>query len=361
MTDPTPDTTTCADVLRLTEQMTLFRIDFRIWSGRKQLRAEDLHLGTERPPEDLVSLGSKKVCNPEALRVFHRHKKQLERELLAVGTRFLGGYLVPDRLAADLQTSAATISAEAQVDAEHFLTDYDRHIDAWCAAYPDWSAAIRRAVDPVEQVRRQFRFRVQALRIESSPVVSADTLIDDLKDVGETIFTEVEQLARGLEHAFVGQAQLSRRALGTFRRVHEKLDALSFVDRRIDPVVTAIRQWLARLPATGPIEGQPFLEGWALMRLVSDAETMARHGAGLLALDALMPSHDKEPASDTAFSPPTIADNHNAGESTCDFDALFEATNTDFVDTAADATALPLPAQPAAAPTEPTAAQDFWF
>ncbi len=143
--------------------------------------------------------------------------------------------------------------------------------------------------------------------------------------------------------------------------MHEKLDALSFVDRRIDPVVTAIRQWLARLPATGPIEGQPFLEGWALMRLVSDAETMARHGAGLLALDALMPSHDNGPASATAVSPPTIADNHNAGESTCDFDALFEATNTEFVDTAADATALPLPAQPAAAPTEPTAAQDFWF
>ena len=347
MTDSTTQPATQPAVLRLTEQMTLFRIDFRIWSGRKQLRAEDLHLGTERPPEDLVSLGSKKVCDPEALRVFHRHKQRLERELLAVGTRFLGGYLIPDRLAAELQRRAAAIVAEAQADAERFLADYDRHIDAWCAAYPDWSAAIRNAVDPVERVRGQFRFRVQALRIESSPVVSEDTLTDELQDVGETIFSEVEQLARGLERAFVGQATLSRRALGTFRRVHEKLDALSFVDRRIDPVVQALGQWLRRLPDAGPIEGQAFLEGWALMRLVSDAETMARHGAGLLALEALMPASEASPTLEATAA---------------DFDATLEPDPVDSVVPEIDVvrqdpTGTPSPMHPA----QPAGIQDFWF
>ncbi|MEA1053379.1 DUF3150 domain-containing protein [Lamprobacter modestohalophilus] len=360
MTDTTTPSLTAPEVLRLTEQMTLFRIDFRIWSGRKQLRAEDLHLGDQRPPVDLVSLGSKKVCNPEALRVFHRHKQQLERELLAVGTRFLGGYLIPDRRAAELQQRAAAIAAEAQAEAERFLTDYDRHIDAWCAAYPDWSSAIRNAVDPVEQVRRQFRFRVQALRIESSPVVAADTLADDLRDVGETIFTEVEQIARGLERSFVGQASLSRRALGTFRRVHEKLDALSFVDRRIDPVVHAIGQWLARLPLTGPIEGQRFLEGWALMRLVSDAETMARHGAGLLALEALMPA-------ETACQTPALSDTGDrlpaeAADVASDFDVLFETPPQDTGEAASDRSSMTPPAEPTVAPPrEPVHSQDFWF
>ena len=211
MTDPTPTTTTSADVLRLTEQMTLFRIDFRIWSGRKQLRAEDLHLGTKRPPEDLVSLGSKKVCNPEALRVFHRHKKQLERQLLAVGTRFLGGYLgarPPRRGPADE------------------CRDHQRRGASRCRALPHGLRPSHRClvcglsglVRGDSQGGRSGRTGAPSVslsgagvRIESSPVVSADTLIDDLKDVGETIFTEVEQLARGLEHAFVGQAQLSRR------------------------------------------------------------------------------------------------------------------------------------------------------
>ena len=362
MTESTTHPLTPPEVLRLTEQMTLFRIDFRIWSGRKQLRAEDLHLGDERPPVDLVSLGSKKVCNPEALRVFHRYKQQLERELLAVGTRFLGGYLIPDRRAAALQQQAARITAEADAEAERFLSDYDRHIDAWCAAYPDWSAAIRNAVDPVDQVRRQFRFRVQALRIENSPIVGTDTLANDLQEVGETIFTEVEQLARGLERSFVGQASLSRRALGTFRRVHEKLDALSFVDRRIDPVVQAISQWLARLPLTGPIEGQRFLEGWALMRLVSDAETMARHGAGLLALEALMPADTlAQPQGLSAGASPAPSEAATRDRKN-DFDALFETPPVDTPTSASDLASTPAPAVPApAAPSESLPNSGFWF
>jgi hypothetical protein len=201
---------------------------------------------------------------------------------------------------------------------------------------------------------------VQALRIESSPVVAADTLADDLRDVGETIFTEVEQIARGLERSFVGQASLSRRALGTFRRVHEKLDALSFVDRRIDPVVHAIGQWLARLPLTGPIKGQRFLEGWALMRLVSDAETMARHGAGLLALEALMPA-------ETAVQTPTLSETGDAlpaeaADVASDFDVLFETPPQDTAEAASDRSSMTPPAEPTVAPpSEPVHSQDFWF
>jgi hypothetical protein len=264
-----------------------------------------------------------------------------------VGTRFLGGYLIPDRLAAELQARAETLVAEAQADAERFLADYDWHIDAWCAAYPDWSVAIRNAVDPVERVRGQFRFRVQALRIESSTVVGADTLADDLNDVGATIFSEVEQLARGLERAFVGQAALSRRALGTFRRVHEKLDALSFVDGRIDPVVQTIGQWLGRLPDSGPIAGQAFLEGWALMRLVSDAETMARHGAGLLALEALMPAPEASPT---------------PGATSADLDAPLEHAPVGSVGPEIDVVRQDPPATPSPMrPTQPAGVQDFWF
>ena len=42
----------------ITDRITLVMLDIRIWSGRKKLRPEDLHLsGGEIPPEDLVSLG----------------------------------------------------------------------------------------------------------------------------------------------------------------------------------------------------------------------------------------------------------------------------------------------------------------
>jgi len=191
------DTHGAPTVVRLTDQTTLFLVDYHICSGRKKLRAEDLQIGTALPPDELISLGSKKLCNPDALRVFHRNKKRVERELLAVGTRFLGGYTVPNTVAAQVQAKADAITAETRTAAEAFLADYDRHIDAWCAAYPAWETAIRNAVDPVESVRGQFRFRVRALQIETASMIGEDTLAEDLAEVGETILSEVEQMAPG--------------------------------------------------------------------------------------------------------------------------------------------------------------------
>ncbi|MCF7985380.1 MAG: DUF3150 domain-containing protein [Thiohalocapsa sp.] len=331
MSNDSNETPRTANVVRLTDRTTLFLVDYHIWSGRKKLRAEDLQMGTALPPDALISLGSKKICNPDALRVFHRNKKRVERELLAVGPRFPGGYIVPDERAAEVQAEADAIPPETRAAAEAFLADYDRHIDAWCAAYPAWEAAIRNAVDPVEAVRGQFRFRVQALRIETAPMIGADTLAEDLAEVGDGIFAGAGRLARGLEGAFLGKDALSRRALGTFRRIYEKLDALSFVDDRIDPVVRSIRAWLERVPKAGPIGGGLFLEGWALMRLVGDADAMARHGEGLLQLAELIPetgdgadqaasTESEESASETAADEPPGAD---VPEPVTAFDDLF--------------------------------------
>ncbi len=168
---------------------------------------------------------------------------------------FLGGYLVPNNHAEAVLLEANRLTSEPRAAAEAFLADYDRHIDVWCTAYPRWEPAIRKAIDPVEVVRAQLRFRVQALRIETSLAVAEDTLADELEAVAETIFSGVERMARHLEQSFLGKDELSQRALGTFRRIIDKLDALSFADYRIDPVVRSLRAWLARLPATGPITG----------------------------------------------------------------------------------------------------------
>jgi len=385
MSNDSNDPQGASTVVRLTDQTTLFLVDYHIWSGRKKLRAEDLQMGTALPPDALISLGSKKICNPDELRVFHRNKKRVERELLAVGTRFLGGYIVPNAVAAAVQAKADVITAETRAAAEAFLADYDRHIDAWCAAYPAWETAIRHAVDPVESVRGQFRFRVQALQIETAPVIGEDTLAEDLAEVGETIFSEVEQMARGLERSFLGKDGLSRRALGTFRRVYDKLNALSFIDYRIDPVVRSLRGWLERLPDAGPIQGGLFLEGWALMRLVSDAAAMARHGEGVLGLDELMPGADgtrhdatsleAEDAGDapTAEGSAPAPVDEPAREPVTDFDDLFEDPMAlDREDPPSNAAGAPCPdsdgtgaeaATDPVAPTEPepATAQEFWF
>jgi hypothetical protein len=127
-------------------------------------------------------------------------------------------------------------------------------------------------------------------------------------------------------------------------------------------VVQALGQWLARLPLTGPIEGQRFLEGWALMRLVSDAKTMARHGAGLLALEALMPADTIVQTQGLSAVASPVPAEASATDGPDDFDALFEAPAVNTLASASDLTSTPAPAAPApAASSEPLPNQDFWF
>jgi hypothetical protein len=61
----------------------------------------------------------------------------------------------------------------------------------------------------------------------------------------------------------------------------------------VEPVRRSLDDWLARTPAKGPVTGALFNEGFGLMLLVSDPQKMSDHGAGLLALQALIPAESE--------------------------------------------------------------------
>ncbi len=280
-------------ITTITDQLTLVMLDVGIWSGRKKLRAEDLKLGTEIPPEDLVSLGSKRVCDPEPLKAFHRIKQSAERACLRVGTRFLGGFAVPHAHAEALADALALLKTEFDRETGSFLADYDQALEAWISSLPDWEEPIRRAIEPANVVGGRLRFGYQLVQI--APAEQPGTLEQEIQGLGDGIFAEVEQMARDLEGSFEGKDKLHRRALGTFARIREKLACLSFIDGRIQPVVDTIDDWALRLPKTGPIAGAIFNEGMGLALLLSDAERMARHGAGQLASRQGQPPAEPEP------------------------------------------------------------------
>jgi hypothetical protein len=270
------------DLTEITDRLTLVVLDIRIWSGRKKLRAEDLHLADGAiPPEELVSLGSKRVCDPEPLKAFHRLKQSSERACLRLGTRFLGGFAVPKELTPGLVTELERLKSTFDTEIQTFVASYDRDLERWIGTLPAFERAIRRAVEPVATVAGRLRFGYQLVEIKPAP--EPGTLAEEVNALGDGVFAEVEQMARDLSTSFVGKDKLHRRALGTFTRIREKLACLSFIDGRIQPVVDSLESWLGRLPLSAPIEGPLFNEGFGLALLLSDAERMARHGSGQLA------------------------------------------------------------------------------
>lgn len=265
-------------ITTLTDQLTLVILSVNIWSGRKKLRAEDLKLGTETPPEELVSLGSKRICDPDSLKGFNRIKQAAERACLRVGTRFLGGYAIPNAHADAVAKQLLQLKQEFDQETGRFLAGYDQALYAWISSLPAWEEPIRRAIEPSQVVAGRLRFGYQLVAI--TPAAQPGTLAEEVRGLGDGVFAEVAQMARDLDESFEGRDRLHRRALGTFGRIRDKLACLSFVDPRLQPVVETVDDWLGRLPETAPITGALFNEGMGLALLLGDPERLARHGAG---------------------------------------------------------------------------------
>ena len=155
----------CTPIQSITDQITLVLLTIGIWSGRKKLRPEDLKLGTEIPPEDLVSLGSKRMCNPEALKVFHRLKKGAERACLHLGTRFLGGFAIPNDQAEALADELETLKGEFEARPSQFLSGLRPGTGGVDRQPPPWEAPIRRAIEPANVVGGRLRFGFQLVQI----------------------------------------------------------------------------------------------------------------------------------------------------------------------------------------------------
>jgi hypothetical protein len=251
------------------------------------------------------------------------------------------------------------LKLEFDTETRAFLGGYDRALEEWISNLPAWEEPIRRAIEPAEVVGTRLRFGYQIVRI--APAEQPGTLEEEVRGLGDGIFAEVEQMARELEGSFEGKEKLHRRALGTFRRIREKLACLSFVDQRIHPVVDTLDQWFARLP-DGPIEGPIFNEGMGLALLLSDAERMARHGAGQWAVQQDGEPNDSDMESDA--TPTEVTPLPLVVQSTMDFEAEMDALFSEVTIEVDDTDTQDHPPKPAfAKPVEETVAdvEGFFF
>ncbi|QPK64035.1 DUF3150 domain-containing protein [Methylomonas sp. LL1] len=333
------------------DQVVLIKVDATIYGARKKLNKEDLVLadGSKLPPEDLASLGSKRLLDPDRLSVFNRLKKEAERICLRVGTRFLGGFIVPVAAAALVTAELDRIAGDfAQARAE-FLDGYDAAVQDWMVKHPEFAGIIEKAIDSVALVATRLTFDYLVVSValpEQLPKQEVERLESKIGSLSEQIFHEIAVDANLLvEQSLLGKEQVTRNALRPIKRIRDKLDGLSFLDHRVAPVVATIDDLLGKIPNRGSIEGSLLQEILATAMLLADPDKTRRHGEGLLAAQApeLTPDADTdvdidididdeivdeaeaEPSVLLASPPPVIADTvANDPDFTDLFDGIFD-------------------------------------
>jgi len=271
------------------DRVVLVKVEANIYGARKKLKKEDLVLadGSKLPPEDLASLGSKRLLDPDRLTVFNRLKKEAERICLRVGTRFLGGFAIPSESAAGITLELERIAQDFASAKAEFLAGYDAAVTDWVVRHPEFAGIIEQAVDSVEFVstRLSFDFLIVTVGVpEALPAEDLARLETKIGSLSEQMFYEISVEANHLiEQSLLGKDQVTRNALRPIRRIRDKLDGLSFLDYRVAPVIGTIDALLARIPGKGAITGSILQEILATAMLLADPDKTRRHGEGLLA------------------------------------------------------------------------------
>ena len=235
-------------------------LEIRLWTARKKLTVADLKLadGSELPPEKLASLGSKRVMNPEALAPFARLKRRAERESLAVGTRFIGGYAVPKEKVGHLMSVLASIREEYLKAKDDFLAEYNQTVEAWIKDNPGWEDAIRRSVESEQYVREQLQFSIRVFQVQ--PVEGhKDGLEQEMGGLAAQLRREVaQQIKTAWESSFEGRISVGQKALRPIRSALEKAKGLMFLDGGLGPIIESVEKTLSGLPRSGEIQGLDF-------------------------------------------------------------------------------------------------------
>jgi hypothetical protein len=269
--------------ITILDNLVVLNLDVKIWTARKKLTPADFG-GAELPPEELASLGSKKICDPKELRIFGTLKARAVNLLDRTGVRFLGGWAIPEDKAEEIVTELATIRDDFLVAKEQFLNRYDQAVQNWIAQHPGWESLIGSSSVSADYVRSRLGFRWQFFKlVPPSDDAVGHGLQNEVSELGDTLFDEVAKAAADTwRRCFEGKDKVTHKALSPLRSIHGKLSGLSFVEPRVVPVVDQLDTAFNRMPKRGYIQGSVLVMLQGVVSLLRDPATLVAHGQKIL-------------------------------------------------------------------------------
>ena len=225
-------------------------------------------------------MGSLKLCDPAELRELAVIKRRAERACERLAVKFLGGYATDE---ANLDRIVGTLNElKPQFDAAalRVVSGLRGMIDQWVHGHPQWEEAIRRCPPDVNRIASQLRFDFQVFRIAAPANDDApanDGLERAVGGLTRQLYREIAVQARGaLQRSFEGKSSVGQRAVRVITVIAEKLDALSYLDGGIRPVLDRVRGVRDTLPKAGKITGRELVDVMGLLSLLGNEDRLAK-------------------------------------------------------------------------------------
>ena len=274
--------------IRILDKLLALNLSVTLWSARKKMTAEDMG-GVNLPPEDLASLGSKRIADPETLKVFGTLKARAVNFLDRHGVRFIGGWAIPEEQAGEIIQELVSIRDEFLQAKDAFLQDYDQSIQNWINKHKQWGEIIKNSTVSPDYVRSRMDFTWQMFKVaplmehkDKNAIMQAG-LAEEVTNLGSTLFSEIAKTADDIWHkVYEGKTVVTHKALSPLRTLHQKLVGLSFVEPHVTPVADIIDTALKNMPPKGNIMGSQLILLQGLVCLLRDSEALVTQAQSLM-------------------------------------------------------------------------------
>lgn len=297
--------------IKILDKLVALNLVISIWSARRKMTSDDFG-GVALPPDDLATLGSKRIADPERLKIFNTLKARVFSFLDRHGVRFMSGWAIPEEKASDIVDELAKIREEFLAEKEKFLDNYENSLESWIRKHGEWARIIRNSAVSVDYVRSRLSFCWQLYKVSpvitnSKDAVSVDSgLAEEVTGIAQTLFGEVARYANDIwKKVFLGKTEVTHKALSPLRTLRDKLNGLSFVEPHVSPVADIIQAAIERMPPKGNITGADLLTLQGLVCLLRDSDNLVLHSQKLIEgytpatiLDGLAPSLRETPYPD---------------------------------------------------------------
>jgi len=274
--------------IKVLDNILALNLNVNLWSARKKMVLEDFG-GAELPPEDLASLGSKRIADPNSLKIFSTLKARAFSFLDRHGIRFMSGWAIPEDKAGDIITELICIRDDFLKEKELFLADYDQSIENWINRHTKWGNIIRESTVGSDYVRSRIGFswqlyRVSPLMDHAAPEAVAESgLNEEVENLAGTLFDEIARSAdETWNRVYAGKTEVTHKALSPLRTLQQKLSGLTFINPHVSPVVDIIQMAFNRIPKKGNITGADLVMLQGLVCLLRDPDALITHAEKLI-------------------------------------------------------------------------------
>lgn len=229
-------------------------LDIRLWSGSKKLKDEDF-AGIELPPEELVSLGSKRIHNREALKPLQAIRTKAVSLMESAAVSLYGGkvWLLPEDSLGDIETALAELSCEFDAARNHLLENFNAQQQAWLEQNSRWASILEPYLETPGSVQSKFCFSWRVFKI--SPAGCNDLADSVSGDMTSALFKEISTLAAEAYETLKDRDRATPKNLQRIDRLASKLRGLSFVDPGVGVIERELSAILESRDADGVLVG----------------------------------------------------------------------------------------------------------